>query len=96
MNTKDLSISELEDILRKAENTHVSGSEFEQANIELKLRRDREISDIQKAQLGTINRILALVGEKPKLVAAIAVTSTFIIGVLINLSSTFLVKLLGI
>lgn len=47
LNIKTASDEKLEDIIRKAENTHVSGSSYERAKIELEIRRNKRLFESQ-------------------------------------------------
>lgn len=98
---KDASDEQLEAIIRKAENTHISGSQFERANIELEIRRKKELFDLQKNAITTIKtkldgiiNVLTKIIDKPLLAIAVAGAGAVLIGVLINIATSVLLKIL--
>lgn len=98
---KEASDEELEDIIRKAENTHSAGSQFQKANIELDIRRKRKLFELQEKMLRTLQmqlkRIVALleyINKKPLKAALVAGTIAIIIGVLISFLSELISYLL--
>jgi hypothetical protein len=60
---KSASDKDLEEILRQSQNTHVAGSLFERAKIELDLRRERRLYELQKKTLEHQNSTLELQTE---------------------------------
>jgi len=100
---KELSDKQLEDIIRKAENTHVSGSQFEKAQIELEIRRKRRLFEQQErvlnalqSRLDKIIRILSYINNKPLTAILLAGLGAITIGVLVNIISAYLQKILGL
>ncbi len=103
MEIKTASDKDLEDIVRKAENTHISGSQFEMAQIELEIRRRRrlfeqqeKIFDTLQSKLDKIIHILAYINKKPLVAILLAGLGAVIIGVLVNVTSAYLQRLLGL
>jgi len=91
---KNASDADLEDVLRKAENTHISGSQFEKAKIELKIRRERELFELQKdiltsiqSRLDRIIRLLEFINNKPLWAILWASALAILIGVTVNVIS---------
>ena len=99
---RELSDEQLEDIVRRAENTHVSGSAFEKAKIELEIRRNRKIFELQDHLLTTLQEkldkiasILRSIRKRPIKSVLLASIGAIIIGVAISLLSAYLQKTLG-
>ena len=91
---------QLENIIRKAENTHVGGSQFERASIELDIRRKRRLFEQQEkiistlqSKLDNIIHVLSLINKKPLLAVIIAGSGAISVGVLVNVFSELLLKL---
>jgi hypothetical protein len=102
INIKNASDEELEEILRLALNTHVDGSEFQRAQIELDIRRKRKLYELQektysaiKIKVDEIIRLLNQISKKPKTTLFLAASGAIAIGVLINLFSTIILRFLG-
>ncbi len=94
---RDLSDEQLEDIVRRAENTHVSGSQFEKAKLELEIRRNRKIFELQNHLLTTLQEkldkiasILRSIGRRPIKSVLLASIGAILIGVAISLFSAYL------
>jgi hypothetical protein len=103
MDIKNVSDSELEDIVRRAENSHVSGSQFEMAQIELDIRRKRrlfeqqeKIFDTLQSKLDKIIHILTYINKRPLVAVFLAGVGAIIIGVAINVLSVCLQNKLGL
>ncbi|OGH19830.1 MAG: hypothetical protein A3D74_00980 [Candidatus Levybacteria bacterium RIFCSPHIGHO2_02_FULL_37_13] len=103
MDIKNASDEELEEIVRRAENTHVSGSQFERAQIELDIRRKRKLFEQQEkifttvqSRLDKIIHILTYINKQPLVAVLLAGAGTVLIGVLISVISAYFQKLFGI
>ncbi|RJR28299.1 hypothetical protein C4564_05740 [Candidatus Microgenomates bacterium] len=103
MEMENLTDKQLEDIVRKAENTHVSGSQFEKAQIELEIRRKRRLFEQQEkifktlqTRLDKIIQILTYINNKPFVAILSAGLGAIIVGVLINLASAYFQSLFGL
>lgn len=103
MEMENLTDKQIEDIVRKAENTHVSGSQFEKAQIELEIRRKRRLFEQQEkifktlqTRLDKIIQILTYINNKPFVVILLAGLGAIIVGVLINLVSAYFQSLFGL
>jgi len=99
---KNLSEEALEDILRKAENTHISGSTFQKAKIELEIRRNRKLFKSQDRLLTTLQEklekiasILRCIGERLIKSVLIAGFGAITIGVVVSLISSYFQNLFG-
>ena len=97
---ENLTDRELEDIIRRAENIHRSGSRHEKAQIELDIRRKRKLYELQeniystiKSRLDRIIKLLEFISKKPLKSLLIAATIAIGIGVLINVISKALIAL---
>lgn len=100
VNITSASDEELEDVIRRVENTHVSGSLHERATIELDIRRKRKLYELQKnilttfkTRLDRIIKLLEYIGKKPLRAVVIAALVAVGIGVLISLLSEILLTL---
>lgn len=102
MDIKNATDEELEEIVRRAENSHVSGSQFERAQIELDIRRKRRLFEQQEkifttvqSRLDRIIHILTYINKQPFVAVLLAGAGAILIGVLINVISAYLQKVLG-
>lgn len=103
MDLENTTDEELEKIIRKAENQHVGGSQFNRAQLELEIRRKRRLFEQQEKILATLQsrldkiiHILSYINKQPLISALIAGLGAIIIGVLINIISTYLQVKLGL
>ena len=103
INIKEAKDEELEAILRKAENTHVSGSQYERAQIELELRRKRKLFEIQeqmlltlKSKLDKIIYVISVINKRPLAIALLAGLGAILIGVIVNVVSSFITYKFGL
>jgi len=92
---------ELENILRKTENPHVVGSRFQQAKIELEIRRNKRLFTIQKnyyemleKNLGGITEAVYSISKKPLLAILIAAGISIVVGILIELGKGLVFNIL--
>lgn len=109
INIKEATDEQLEEIMGRAENTHVSGSQFEKAKIELDIRRKRRLFEQQEkvfelqermltniqSKLDGIIKAIQYISRKPIKALLIAGLGAILIGVTINLTSTLLTKIFG-
>jgi enoyl-[acyl-carrier-protein] reductase (NADH) len=99
MDLKNATDEQLEEIVRKAENSHNSGSQFEMAQIELDIRRKRKLFELQEkifntlqSRLDMIIHILTYINKQPLVAVLLAGLWAIIIGILINVISACFVK----
>ncbi len=109
INIKEASDEQLEEIMRKTENPHSAGSQFQKAEIELDIRRktrlfeqQEKIFKLQETMLATIQskldgiiKAIQYISRKPIKTLLIAGLGAILIGVAINFISIFLTKLFG-
>jgi hypothetical protein len=81
---------ELENIIRMCENTHSGSSDFNKAKQELEIRRNRKLFEIQQNIFIAIQSI----SQKPFRAIFWGGTGAIIIGVIINIISAYLQKIL--
>lgn len=100
---KKASDEDLESIVRKAENSHISGSQFEKAKLELEIRRNRKIFEAQDHLLTTLQdrldkiaSTLRSIGQRPIKSALLASAGAIVIGVTISVLSAYLQKVFGL
>lgn len=102
VNIQQATDEELEAILRRAENTHVSGSQYERAQIELEIRRKRKLFEIQEKMILTLQskmdniiNVISYISKKPLIVVLLTSVGATIIGVFINVVSAFIINRFG-
>ena len=100
---QQLSDEDLEDIQRLAKDADIPEKVTEQAEVELDLRRKRELFELQENFIKTLQqrlskafRILKYIDDKPTKSVIIAGIIAVLIGVTINVISEFLIVLFGL
>ncbi|HKX73149.1 MAG TPA: hypothetical protein VJM32_04015 [Candidatus Saccharimonadales bacterium] len=103
MDMQNATDQELEDVIRRVTNTHVDGSQFQRASLELDIRRKRRLFEQQEKLYDTVQtkadkiiHLLSHVTKKPITSALVAALVAIAIGVTVNITSAWLQKLLGL